>query len=119
MIFRVVPRKDSLPPAGTNNFLAYVQRFDVVPQIDPTSGGRGVFPEPASGMYQLKRARRVDQSIMGDIIPLERVRAPVELTPRFGKIADKRLTKQTSLDYCEEFWLSKWFNKELFFALSQ
>jgi hypothetical protein len=43
----------------------------------------------------------------------------VELTPCFGKRADPRLTKQNSLDYLDEFWLSKWFNKELFWALSQ
>ncbi|KAJ7916120.1 hypothetical protein B0H13DRAFT_2231709 [Mycena leptocephala] len=88
-------------------------RFNIVPQM------RGGFPEPASGMYQLKRARRVDKSIMGDIIPLDRLRVRVELTPNFGKMADRRLKKETSLDYCDEFWLAKWFNKELFFALSQ
>jgi hypothetical protein len=113
MIFRVVPWKDCPPPAGAHGFLAYVQRFDIVPQM------RGGFPEPASGMYQLKRARRVDKSIMGDIIPLDRLRVRVELTPNFGKMADRRLKKETSLDYCDEFWLAKWFNKELFFALSQ
>ncbi|KAJ7910233.1 hypothetical protein B0H13DRAFT_2232945 [Mycena leptocephala] len=113
MIFRVVPWKDCPPPAGAHGFLAYVQRFDIVPQM------RGGFPEPASGMYQLKRARRVDKSIMGDIIPLDRLRVRVELTPNFGKMADRCLKKETSLDYCDEFWLAKWFNKELFFALSQ
>ncbi|KAJ7807710.1 hypothetical protein B0H13DRAFT_2243903 [Mycena leptocephala] len=113
MIFRVVPWKDCPPPAGAHGFLAYVQRFNIVPQM------RGGFPEPASGMYQLKRARRVDKSIMGDIIPLDRLRVRVELTPNFGKMADRRLKKETSLDYCDEFWLAKWFNKELFFALSQ
>ncbi|KAJ7827298.1 hypothetical protein B0H13DRAFT_1917730 [Mycena leptocephala] len=68
-----------------------VQRFDIVPQM------RGGFPEPASGMYQLKRARRVDQSIMGDIIPLDRLRMRVELTPHFGKMADRRLKKVRKL----------------------
>jgi hypothetical protein len=56
---------------------------------------------------------------MGDIIPLDRLRVRVELTPHFGKMADRHLKKETSLDYCNEFWLAKWFNKELFFALSQ
>ncbi|KAJ7481071.1 hypothetical protein B0H11DRAFT_1724567 [Mycena galericulata] len=117
MILRVVPRRDRLPPAGTSGFLAYVQRFDIVPQMNG-SGERGTFPEQATGMYLLKRARRADGSIMGDIVPLDRLRAPVELTPRFGKVAERRYSMETSLDFCEEFWLCKWFNKELFFALS-
>ncbi|KAJ6556694.1 hypothetical protein B0H10DRAFT_2169607 [Mycena sp. CBHHK59/15] len=119
MIICVVPFNKDAPPPGTNQFLAYVQRFDVVPQKNPTTGVRGLFPEPTSGLYQLKRARRTDNSILGDIVPLERLRAPVEITPRFGKKADRRLTKETSLDFVDDFWLSKYFNKELFFALSQ
>ncbi|KAJ7725009.1 hypothetical protein DFH07DRAFT_871814 [Mycena maculata] len=118
MIFRVVPWRDSQPVSGTSRFLAYVQRFDVVNQTDPATNMSGPIPEPASGMYHLKRARRSDQSIMGDIVLLDRLRARIELTPRFGKAADRRLTKETSLDYCDDFWLSKWFTKELFFALS-
>ncbi|KAJ7029673.1 hypothetical protein C8F04DRAFT_1187525 [Mycena alexandri] len=106
MIFRVVPRRGRLPPLGTSRFLAYVQRFDITGT------------DPASGMYMLRWGRRADNSIMGDIIPLDRLRAPVELTPRFGKVADPRLSKETSLDFCDEFWLSKWYNKELFFGLS-
>ncbi|KAJ7017639.1 hypothetical protein C8F04DRAFT_1214995 [Mycena alexandri] len=98
MIFRVVPRR-------TRGFLAYVHRFDFQ-QND------------ASGMYLVKRARRADNSAMGDIVPLDRLRVPVELTPRFGKAADRRLSKETSLDLGDDFWLSKWFNKEFFFALS-
>ncbi|KAJ7036721.1 hypothetical protein C8F04DRAFT_1336137, partial [Mycena alexandri] len=117
MILRVVPRRHRLPPVGTSRFLAYVQRFDIVPQMNG-SGERGIFPEQATGMYLLKRARRVDGSIMGDIVPLDRLRVPVELTPRFGKVAERRYSTETSLDFCEEFWLCKWFNKELFFALS-
>jgi hypothetical protein len=91
----------------------------MVPQQDSARNLSGSFPEPASGMYQFKRARRADGSIKGDIVPLDRLRVPVELTPRFGKKADTKLRKETSLDLWEDFWLTKWFNKELFFALSQ
>ncbi|KAJ7016326.1 hypothetical protein C8F04DRAFT_1215740 [Mycena alexandri] len=119
MIFRVVTPREHGPAPVTQDFLAYVQRFDIVPQTKPDGSGKGPFPEPASGMYLLKRARRSDKSIMGDVIPLDRLRAPVELTPRFGKKADRRLSKETSLDLCDQFWLPKWFNKEVFFALAQ
>lgn len=116
MILRVVPLREHVP-RGAENFLAYVQRFNIVPQLDPTTGIRGV--DPASGMYHLRRARRSDQSIMGDIIPLDRLRASIELTPKFGKKAEQRLSRESSLDLWDDFWLCKWFNKELFFVLSQ
>ena len=125
MILRVVPRNPAFAPLpGTEGFLAYVQRFDVIPQVNPETNVRGAFPEATSGMYALKRARRYNASgqrgsPQGDIIPLDRLRVPVELTPQFGKKADPRLKKETSLDHWDTFWLSKWFNKELFFALSQ
>ncbi|KAF8178181.1 hypothetical protein K438DRAFT_1485170, partial [Mycena galopus ATCC 62051] len=101
MIFRVIPR-DNSPPSGTEGFLAYVQRFDM-----------GLV-DPASGMVRLRRSTRADLSPKGDIIPLHHVRVPVEISPRFGKTADRRLKKETSLDYSDEYWLSKWFNKEFF-----
>ncbi|KAJ7712057.1 hypothetical protein B0H16DRAFT_1662813 [Mycena metata] len=118
VIFRVVPRSGFIAPAGTDQFLAYVQRFDIVSQPNPEGGANGPFPESSTGMFQLKRARRADGSIMGDVVPLHRVRARVELTPRFGKVANKKLTSGTSLEYCDEFWLDKWFTKELFWTLT-
>ncbi|KAJ6577731.1 hypothetical protein B0H19DRAFT_1337416 [Mycena capillaripes] len=118
MVFRVVPRNGFVSPVGTDQFLAYVQRFDIVSQIDPVTQTRGSVPEPTTGMYQVKRARRADGSPMGDIVPLERLRAAVELTPRFGKTANKRLTHATTLDYCEDFWLDHWYTKELFWTLA-
>ncbi|KAJ7314687.1 hypothetical protein DFH08DRAFT_716459, partial [Mycena albidolilacea] len=117
MIFRVVPKDGRPAPPGTAGFLAYVQRFDIVPQR--INKRNVICPEPAAGMYQLKRAGRVGGSQMGDIIPLDRLRVAVELTPCFGKTANPCLTKENSLDYSDDFWLSKWFNKELFWALSQ
>jgi hypothetical protein len=118
MIFRVVPFDGFVSPVGTDQFLAYVQRFDIVSQIDPVTQTRGSVPEPTTGMYQVKRARRADGSPMGDIVPLERLRAAVELTPRFGKTANKRLTHATTLDYCEDFWLDHYYTKELFWTLT-
>ncbi|KAJ7435753.1 hypothetical protein FB451DRAFT_1344717 [Mycena latifolia] len=115
MILRLVPAPGCDSPPGTPDFLAYVQRFDII----PPAGGRGPSPDPDTGMYRLKKARRANDTVVGDIIPLDRLRAHVELTPRFGKVADRRLTKENSMDRWEEFWLSKYFTKELFFALSQ
>jgi hypothetical protein len=68
-------------------------------------------------MYVLKRSRRSDGMIIGDIAPLGQLRALLDLIPRFGADASKRLTKETSLEYGLEFWLNKYFEKELFYAL--
>ncbi|KAF8889829.1 hypothetical protein BD779DRAFT_1610913 [Infundibulicybe gibba] len=122
VIMRPVLKPGFEPLPSLDTFLAYVQHFDIIPQVNPVFSGsrtrRGRFPEPSTGLYLLKRAKNADQSLRGSIVPLETIRAHVELTPRLGEEADRRLTKQTSLAYSSEFWLDKYFNKELFFALS-
>lgn len=108
--------------SGTGIFLAYVQRFDIVPQANPSARGTGTRSlesqrDPASGMFVLKRSLRADNSRRGDVIPLSRLRTPIQLVPRFGATADSRLTKQTSLEYSTKFWLNKYAEKEDFWAL--
>ena len=73
--------------------------------------------EPSTGMYCLKRARRSDGSFFGNVIVLEHIRALVDLVPRFGEAAEKRLSKETVLEHVSEFRLNKYFHKELFYAL--
>ncbi|KAH9027612.1 hypothetical protein EDB85DRAFT_2074745 [Lactarius pseudohatsudake] len=103
LIFRAVPSQ-AFPPSSTDLFLSYVQRFDIVPQPNPVAPAqRGVYPHPSTGMYLLKRARRNDGAIMGDVVPLAQLRALVNL--------------ETALEYSSEFWLNKYFDKELFYAL--
>lgn len=103
-------------------FLAYVRRFDIVPQInEPMSGSatrRGPYPDPVSSLFILNRARRSDGSLVGDIIPVRQIRELVELVPRFGARADRRYTQYNSLNVCSEFYLNKYFTKELYLALS-
>ena len=62
--------------------LAYVQRFDIIPQPCPQSlEQKGLYVEPSTKMYRMKRAYRSDRSIMGGIICLGQVRALVNLVP--------------------------------------
>jgi hypothetical protein len=51
-------------------------------------------------------------------VPLDQIRAQADLAPRFGAKANPKLTSSTSLVYSTEFWLNKYFDKELFYALS-
>ncbi|KAH9159458.1 hypothetical protein EDB89DRAFT_2117806 [Lactarius sanguifluus] len=118
LIFWAVPSQAFPPSSNADLFLSYVQRFDIVPQPHPvalaSSNQKGPYPHPITGMYLLKRARRIDGAIMGDVVPLAQLRTLVDLVPRFGTEADKRLTKETALEYSLEFWLNRYFDKELF-----
>ena len=69
-------------------------------------------------MFMLKRAQSQDQTIIGDVIPLGQLWSLVQLTPVFGKVADHRLAKESSLEYSTHFWLDKYFDKELYYALT-
>lgn len=102
-------------------FLAYIQRFDIIPQLNPLISGsttqRGQYPDPSSGMYVVKKATRSNGTPIGDIVPLNQLQSLVDLTPRFGAKADTRFDKTNSLACATEFWLNKYFDKDLFFAL--
>ncbi|KAG2750887.1 hypothetical protein P692DRAFT_201710227 [Suillus brevipes Sb2] len=89
----------------SKTYLAYVERLDVVTLDDST------------GMYILRRARRANNDRIGDVIPITQIVAPVHLIPHFGPKADPRLTMQSSINHATEFYLNKFWNKELFFAL--
>lgn len=78
---------------------------------------KGLYSDPSMGMYVLKHSQQSDGTIMGDVVPLEQVRTLLDLVPNFGADASKQLTKETSLEFSWEFWLNKYFDKELFYAL--
>lgn len=102
-----------------NSFLAYVRRFDIVPQAtSPGSTSRGNVPERSTKMYVLKRSRRADGMVMGDIIPLSHIRAAVDLVPRFMEAANSHLTKKSSLEYSTEFFLNHFFDKQMYYSLA-
>lgn len=120
VIMRIIPSRQAPFVMNDNQvYVAYVHRFDVVSQLHPLTQMMAQCPEPATSLYALKRARRADNSLLGDIIPLCQLRSLVSLIPRFGEKADPRFSKTNSLIYCNEYWLNKYFNKELFYALSR
>jgi hypothetical protein len=120
LVMRAVPFCGFRIPQGANVFLTYVQRFDLVPQVNAsfsTNGSAGQFPEPSTSMYLLRRAVRANGSCLGDVIPLSQLRTLVDLIPNFGAKADGHLTMANSLEYSNQFWLNKYFDKEMFYAL--
>ena len=97
----------------SDTFFAYVQRFNVTPP-PPSSNTTNA----AAGMHILKHVIRSNGIRVGDIIPLQHIRSPAHAIPRFGKEANSRLTVRTSYELSNEFWLNKYWNKEIFYALS-
>lgn len=98
-------------------YLVYCQRFDIVPQSATPGGCRTLIPDPIVGMYTVRRSLRTDSSRIGDIVPLSRLRLPVDLIPLCGKKADTRLTSRNSSEYTSEFLLNKYWDKETFASL--
>lgn len=99
-------------------YLAYVQRFDIIPQLHLPRGQRSA-PDPIRGMYTLRRAYRSDGFPMGAVIPLYHLHRPIQLIPRFGVNADPALTSQTSFDTSGVFFLNHYFDKEDFFYMRE
>lgn len=92
-----------------------------MPQANPGISGslrKGIYPEPDSSLFLLRRAMRANNTPIGDIMPLQQMRALADLVPNFGTGANRRLTHTNSFHYCSEYWLNKYFDKELYLALS-
>ena len=62
LIFRAVASRRAPNAPGTDLLLTYAQRFDIVPQLNPTLTERGLYPDPSTGMYVLKRSQRSDRT---------------------------------------------------------
>lgn len=78
---------------------------------------KGPYPDPVTSLYIVKRSHRSDGALMGDVVPLHQIRAAVDLIPCHGDKANPQLAKETSLHYHQQFYLDKYFEKELFYAL--
>ena len=76
-----------------------------------------MYPDSDTGLYLLKRAVRSTGELLGDIIPLDQLRSLVDVAPRFGEEASPKLTNANSIVFANEFWLNKYFDKELFHIL--
>ena len=100
-------------------FLAYAERFDVIPQ--PThlgSATRAHCPDPVTGMYVIKRASWSNGARMGGVVPLLQTQIAAPLIPKYGPRADPKLTSRNSLEFSTEFFLNHFFDKELYYFMN-
>jgi len=108
------------PVWSINVYLMYAERFEIIPQpTSYSSTSRGICPDPVTGQYVMKRSTRANGTRIGDVIPLLQARIPAPLVPRYGVQADPKLTSRNSLEYSTEFYLNHFFDKELYYFISQ
>ncbi|KAL4258098.1 hypothetical protein AB1N83_009164 [Pleurotus pulmonarius] len=105
LLLHIVPPNKQAAPWFSQGFLAYVERLTLQPLDASTS------------LHPLKRAVRSSGETVGDIIFLPQIRSQVDLVPRFGAKASSHLTKENSVAVNSDFWLNKYWNKELFYTL--
>ncbi|KAE9388440.1 hypothetical protein BT96DRAFT_960210 [Gymnopus androsaceus JB14] len=123
-----IVNKPSPPISGTDKFLAYCERLDVINQPPPPPQYHHLptykawppyYPDYASGCYVLQRATRSDGTPLGDIIPVSQFRALANVSAHLVGPANRALTQYTSFYYGKQFLLNKDFNNETFFALDK
>ena len=89
-------------------FLAYVQCFDVVSQLNGVGHAAGQVPDPVSGPFALKWATWSRDEQLRDIIPLMQIQAGAQMVPHFGQKADPWLPSYNCIKYGSKFWLNRY-----------
>jgi hypothetical protein len=114
LIMQPRPRDRGTHPSWSSWYLAYVQRFDIRGQ----SGGTQT--DPVTGMHILQPVARSSGVAMGDILPLDQIRSYAHIIPRFGAVANSRLTLFNSSvsEFHDVFFLNKYFDKDFYCAVS-
>jgi hypothetical protein len=114
LIMRPPPHDRGTHPSWSSWYLAYVQWFDIQGQ----SGSAQT--DPVTGMHILQPAVRSSGVAMGDILPLDQICSYMHIIPRFGAVANSRLTSFNSSvsEFHDTFFLNKYFNKDFYCAIS-
>ena len=70
-------------------------------------------------MYVVKRSSRSNGTRMGGVVPLSQAQTAAPLIPKYGRQADPKLTSRNSLEFSTEFFLNHFFDKQLYYFMSQ
>ena len=106
-----MPLKGFTLDPGLDGFLAYAQRFDIIPNQGLNGGIDSV-----AGMYGLRRSMRTNELRQGGIIQLKHIRKVLMLVPCFQRDVDTQLTKENCTEAYSDFWLNNYFDKETFYS---
>ena len=96
----------------SDTHLAYVEQFNLTAPLSSN------MTNAAAGMHILKCAMKSNGSRAVEVIPLRHIRSLAHVIPCFGKEANTWLTRHTSYELSNKFWLNKYWNKEFFYALT-
>ena len=66
----------------------------------------------------MKHASRSNGTRMGGVVPLLQIQTAALLIPKYGPKADPKLTSRNSLEFSTEFFLNRFFDKELYYFLN-
>ncbi|KAI6103241.1 hypothetical protein EDD17DRAFT_1487291 [Pisolithus thermaeus] len=97
----------------TDYFTTYVQCFDVIMQL-----GNSGNVHPITGMHLLRRAMKSSAERLGSVVPISHICSPIHLIPKFDKEAHSHLTRESSCEFSNDFWLNNYWSKELYHTLS-
>lgn len=92
--------------------LIYTQRLDVVPQGNSQT-------EFTTGLHVLRRTKHTSSENLGEVFPLDHLRSYAHIVPCFGHAANNCLTNLNSIHTLELFLLNKYFDKDIFYAISE
>lgn len=74
-------------------------------------------PEVSSLMYTTSRMKYSDGTRRGDIIELSTVARPVQLVPKFGRLADRAFNMNNSMEIGERYLVNSFRDKESYQAI--
>ena len=87
-------------------YLVYTQLFD------PVQSNRAANSQ--TGLFRLKRAIRNGVQRLGTVIDAGRIRAAVDVSPRFGEKVPDCMTFLNAMEISKQFNLNKYVDKETF-----
>ena len=90
-------------------FLIYVQHFTIAAHSNPS---------PVTGMHKLQWATRRNGKHICGVILLTQIWSLAHLILNFSNEAHSHLMNLSSYELTNEFWLNKYWTKELYYALS-
>ena len=95
-------------------YLLYTWWLNIVPQFIISPPTCATVPDLVTRLYVMKHAFHVDRSCISNIVLLSHCCMPIQLVPRFGTKADVRLTSRNSMEWCREFFVNAYFDKDIF-----
>ncbi|KAJ3751578.1 hypothetical protein EV360DRAFT_56667, partial [Lentinula raphanica] len=74
-------------------------------------------PDDHTGLYHIKPLLKRDKTRAVSVIPLDRIKQSVHLTPKWGGTVPSNWTYENTLDLCSSFFLNSFTNTHMYFNM--